>query len=64
MNTNPGRKKFRPDLSGYYEILTIALVDRLNQDSVQKMSKTDAVKMAIERAVDVRQAGSDKSSTA
>lgn len=48
--TKSGRKKFRPDLSGYYEILTIALVEKLNENSILKMSKTDAVKMAIERA--------------
>lgn len=45
-----GKKKFRPDLSDY-EIYIMALVDRLNENSVLKMSKTDAVKMAIEKAV-------------
>lgn len=44
------KKKFRPDLSDY-EIYIMALVDRLNESSVLKMSKTDAVKMAIEKAV-------------
>ena len=44
------KKKFRPDLSEY-EIYIIALVDKLNEDSMFKMSKTDAVKMAIEKAV-------------
>jgi hypothetical protein len=44
------KKKFRPDLSDY-EIYVMALVDRLNEDAVYKMSKTDAVKMAIEKAV-------------
>jgi len=44
------KKKFRPDLSDY-EIYIMALVDRLNENSVLKMSKTDAVKMAIEKAV-------------
>lgn len=29
----------------------MALVDRLNENAVYKMSKTDAVKMAIEKAV-------------
>lgn len=53
MNTSQGRKKFRPDLSGYYEILIMALVDKLNQDAVYKMSKTDAVKMAIEQAAQI-----------
>ena len=46
-------KQFRPNLSGYYEILTMALVDKLNQESVYKMSKTYAVKMAIERAAQI-----------
>lgn len=44
------KKKFRPDLTEY-EIYVMALVDRLNEDSVFKMSKTDAVKLAIEKAV-------------
>lgn len=43
-------KKFRPDLSDY-EIYIMALADKLNEDSAFKMSKTDAVKMAIEKAV-------------
>ena len=34
-----------------YEIYVMALVDRLNEDSAFKMSKTDAVKFAIEKAV-------------
>lgn len=42
--------KFRPDLSEY-EIYVMALVDKLNDGSVFKMSKTDAVKLAIEKAV-------------
>lgn len=42
------RRKFRPDLSDY-EILIMALVDKLNE--IYKMSKTDAVKLAIEKAV-------------
>lgn len=44
------RRAFRPDLTDY-EILIMALVDKLNQDGVYKMSKTDAVKIAIEKAV-------------
>ena len=44
------KNKFRPDLSEY-EIYVMALVDRLNEDSAFKMTKTDAVKMAIEKAV-------------
>lgn len=43
-------KKFRPDLSEY-EIYVMALVDRLNENSAFKMSKTDAVKLVIEKAV-------------
>lgn len=44
------RKKFRPDLTDY-EILIMALVDKLNEDSVYKMSKTDAVKLAVEKVI-------------
>jgi hypothetical protein len=44
------KNKFRPDLSEY-EIYVMALVDKLNEESLHKMSKTDAVKMAIESAV-------------
>jgi hypothetical protein len=44
------KKKFRPDLSEY-DIYVLALVDRLNENSAFKMSKTDAVKLAIEKAV-------------
>jgi hypothetical protein len=42
---------FRPDLSDY-EPYIMALVDRLNENSAYKMSKTDAVKLAIEKAVE------------
>jgi hypothetical protein len=31
----------------------MALVDKLNEDSAYKMSKTDAVKLSIEKAVKV-----------
>lgn len=41
--------KFRPDLSDY-EIYVLALVDKLNEESLYPMSKTDAVKLAIEKA--------------
>lgn len=44
------QRKFRPDLSDY-EILIMALVDKLNENGLYKMSKTDAVKIAIEQAV-------------
>jgi hypothetical protein len=43
------KNKFRPDLSAY-EIYVLALVDKLNEESAYKMSKTDAVKLAIEKA--------------
>jgi len=43
-------KTFRPDLSNY-EVYVMALVDCLNENAVFKMSKTDAVKFAIEKAV-------------
>lgn len=42
--------KFRPDLTEY-EVYIMALVDKLNENAVYKMSKTDAVKLAIEKAV-------------
>lgn len=44
------RRSFRPDLTEY-EIFIIALVDKLNTDGVYKISKTDVVKMAIEKAI-------------
>jgi hypothetical protein len=44
------KNQFRPDLSDY-EIYVMALVDKLNEDAAFKMSKTDAVKLAIEKAV-------------
>ncbi len=44
------RKEFRPDLTDY-EIYVMALVDELNKESAYKMNKTDAVKIAIEKAV-------------
>ena len=46
----PRRLRFRPDLTDY-DFLIMALVDKLNADGVYKMSKTDAVKIAIEKAV-------------
>jgi hypothetical protein len=46
------KSKFRPDLTEY-EIYVMALVDKLNEESVYKMSKTDAIKFAIEKAVKV-----------
>ena len=44
------KRKFRPDLSDY-EIYVMALVDELNKESAYRMTKTDAVKLAIEKAV-------------
>ena len=46
------KKKFRPDLTDY-EVYVMALVDKLNEDAAFKMSRTDAVKLAIEKAVKV-----------
>lgn len=43
------KKKFRPDLSDY-EVYVLALVDKLNEHALFPMSKTDAVKLAIEKA--------------
>jgi broad specificity polyphosphatase/5'/3'-nucleotidase SurE len=40
---------FRPDLTEY-QFYVDALVDRLNQDAAYRMTRTDAVKMAIEQA--------------
>ena len=39
----PRRRKFRPDLTDY-DFLIMALVDKLNEKSVYKINKTDAVK--------------------
>ncbi len=44
------KNTFRPDLTEY-EIYIMALVDKLNEDAIYKITKTDAVKMAIEKAV-------------
>lgn len=41
---------FRPDLSEYEPYIQI-LADKLNDEALFKMSKTDAVKIAIERAL-------------
>lgn len=41
---------FRPDLSAYL-LYVEAMTDKLNEESIFKMSKTDAVKLAIEKAV-------------
>jgi hypothetical protein len=41
--------KFRPDLTDY-RLYVDALVDKLNETGYHKMSRTDAVKIAIEQA--------------
>lgn len=40
---------FRPDLTDYLPYIE-ALTDKLNEESLLKMSRTDAVKIAIELA--------------
>lgn len=45
------KKQFRPDLTEY-EWLVEVLTEKLNEESLAKMSKTDAVKICIERAVE------------
>ena len=45
------KKQFRPDLTEY-EWLVEVLTEKLNEESFAKMSKTDAVKICIERAVE------------
>ena len=41
---------YRPDLTDY-EIYINLLAEKLNQDALFKMSRTDAVKIAIEKAL-------------
>ena len=41
---------FRPDLTEY-EYLVQALTDKLNEEALFRMSKTDAVKIAVEKAL-------------
>ena len=43
--------KYRPDLTDYLPCID-ALTDRLNEDAIYKMSRTDAVKIAIEKALE------------
>lgn len=43
--------KFRPDLTEY-EVYVEILADKLNERSLLKMSKTDAVKIAIEKVLE------------
>ena len=41
---------FRPDLSDY-ELYVELLAEKLNEEALLRMSKTDAVKIAIEKAL-------------
>jgi hypothetical protein len=43
------KRTFRPDLTDYLPYIA-ALTDKLNEESILKMSRTDAVKIAIELA--------------
>lgn len=43
------KRSFRPDLTDYLPYIE-ALTDRLNDESIFKMSRTDAAKIAIELA--------------
>lgn len=45
------KNKFRPDLTEY-EWLVEVLTEKLNEESFVRMSKTDAVKICIERAIE------------
>ena len=42
---------YRPDLTDYEALIEI-LTDKLNEQALFKMSKTDAVKIAIEKALE------------
>lgn len=44
-------RTFRPDLTDYRPYIQ-AMTDKLNEDGLLKMSDTDAVKLAIEKAVE------------
>lgn len=41
---------FRPDLTDYEHYVSM-LAEKLNEEALFKMSKTDAVKIAVERAL-------------
>jgi len=43
-------KKLRPDLTSY-RVYAETLLERLNQDSVYKMTVTDLIKLLIEKAM-------------
>jgi hypothetical protein len=42
---------YRPDLSDYLPYIEL-LADKLNEDAIYKMSKTDAIKIAVEKALE------------
>lgn len=44
------KKKYRPDLSDY-EIYISVLTEKLNEESLLRMSKTDCIKLLIEKAM-------------
>lgn len=43
---------YRPDLTDYESYIEM-LADKLNEEALIKMSKTDAVKIAIEKALQI-----------
>ena len=45
------RKAYRPDLTDYLPYIE-TLTDKLNENAVYKMSRTDAVKIVIEKALE------------
>ncbi|RPI95542.1 MAG: hypothetical protein EHM40_03010 [Chloroflexi bacterium] len=45
------KRQFRPDLTDYLPYVE-ALKDRLNDDGLYTMSLTDAVKIAVEKAIE------------
>lgn len=46
-----GAPEFRPDLSDY-RIYVELLADKLNEEALYKMTLTDAIKIAIEKALE------------
>lgn len=47
-NKHVNKQKFRPDMTEYQEIAR-ELLDKLNSESWSNLSKTDVVKIALER---------------
>lgn len=43
---------YRPDLTDYESYIEM-LADKLNEEALIKMSKTDAIKIAIEKALQI-----------